>query len=95
MSFRIHQLDFFKFFSGIVDCIHLNQCNISSKNTTPSVVGGAGQYYSKSEIDSKLNEIKLLIRNISTLPENSSNSVLKFDTQQFKALSSLLLLGGK
>ena len=76
------------------NCLKENQCNISMKNTTPSVVGGAGQYYSKAEIDSKLNEIKLLIRNISTLPENSSSSIT-LDTQQFKALSSLLLLGGK
>lgn len=95
VSFRIHQLEFFKFFSGIVDCIHLNQCNISMKNTTPSISGGVNQYYSKAEIDSKLNDIKLLIRNISTLPEGSSSSLLKLDSSQFKALSALFFLGGK
>ena len=65
-SFRILQTSFFTdFFKGIVACIKENQCNISSKNSVPVVVGGAGQYYSKAEIDSKLNEIKMLIRNIS------------------------------
>ena len=101
-SFRILQPSFFiEFFKGIVACIKENQCNISVKNSTPSIVGGAGQYYSKAEIDEKISSLNSLIRAISTLPDPpgtevivNNNSSLVLDINQMKAIVALLIAKG-
>ena len=101
-SFRILQTSFFTdFFKGIVACIKENQCNISSKNSVPVVVGGAGQYYSKAEIDEKISSLNSLIRAITTLPDPpgtevivNNNSSLVLDSNQMKAIAALLIAKG-
>lgn len=101
-SFRILQESFFTdFFKGIIRCKKSNQCNITVKNSIPSIEGGNNQYYTKAEIDKLLAEKDFLIRSISRLPDppgteviinNSSSLVL--DSNQLKAFAALLISKG-
>lgn len=88
-------IDFLKYFPEYKksDCIY-----IVTKNSTPSIVGGNNQYYTKVETDIKLNELKSLIRAITTTPDPAgtsvtvtNNAVLKMDDNQLKALAHLIL----